>query len=352
MTDDEEVVFCEYLKTSKTLKKTFTKSMGKGVAEETLQRLYCQAIEYYNTHLKPNIDVLSELMSPKDVQIHMMDSFRINSVTPDLEPSGFLNRLDELWNDFYENYFRMIATIKIGKHSLKQAVADEISLYKATEEGYNQPTSEYVDADLYYTGMNDNPYKNLYIYCLFQYVEYFLDAKLPSISKKQFEGLEALKSFIEKESLSLKDLAEAYSLVANKSADKMYNNIKSLFRKNNLCQSCKDKRGRYQFHEITEPLAFFEFYRKKNIAPSEQDNMLIYYVYKELIELAINGQLDEIAALEEYHKFFKSEYVNLLNTVYISDDKFRTFLEILINTAGRISLRLIAPKKEVDMVLR
>ena len=352
MTDAEEKVFCEFLKADSTLKKTITKGRGKGAAEETLQRLYRQAIEYYDTNLKPNIDELYELMSSKDVQIHMMDSFRINSVTPDLEPSGFLNRLDELWNDFYECYFRMIATIKIGKHTLRQAVSDEISLYKAMDKGYNQPTSEYVDGDFYYTGINDNPYKNLYLYCLFQYVEYFLDAKLPSISRKQFEGLEALKPFIEKESFSLREIAKAYALVSKESLDQTYDNFKSLYRKYNWFKSCKNKRGHYQFHDISEPLAFYVFYRKKNVPPSEHDNLLIHYVYKELIELAINGKLDEIAALDEYHRFFKSEYLYLLKTVFISDDKFRTFLEILMNTAGRISLRLISPKEEVDMILR
>lgn len=78
---------------------------------------------------------------------------------------------------------------------------------------------------------------------------------------------------------------------------------------------------------------------------------MIYHVYCKLIEFAIDGETDNISAIEKYHSFFDEAYKELIKTVYISDAKFSTFLDILIGTAGRISLRLVAPKEVVDMMV-
>ena len=49
---------------------------------------------------------------------------------------------------------------------------------------------------------------------------------------------------------------------------------------------------------------------------------------------AIDGKIDNISALKKYHSFFEESYMELIKTVYISDAKFSTFLDILIGTAN------------------
>ena len=160
-----------------------------------------------------------------------------------------------------------------------------------------------------------------------------------------------MKAYKDKHTLSLRDVAEAYSLIDNTTADKAYERLKKQFQKYDYFEGYKNGIGEYQFHDITEPLAFSETYRKKDTIPSDYTDFMIRYVYCKLIAFAIDGKIDNISALKKYHSFFEESYMELIKTVYISDAKFSTFLDILISTAGRISLRLLAPKEKVDMMV-
>ena len=99
---------------------------------------------------------------------------------------------------------------------------------------------------------------------------------------------------------------------------------------------------------MIEPIAFYETYRKKNIVVSEYTNRIIRFVYCKLIEFVIDNKMSNIEAIERYQLFFKEAYSKLAKIEYISDDKFATFLDTIFLTAGRISLRLVAPKDVVD----
>ena len=351
MTDAEEAIFREFLKANETLKSFYKKGVGQTEAKKKLQYLYNKAIDYYTKILYPQFVSEAKCLSPKDAQIHLLDAERLHSIPIDLEPTEFIYKLEELWNDFFNDYFRILSASELGICSLSQAVEDEIEYYNAKVKNYNQPINEFENANIdYYTGQNDNPYKNLYIYCLFQYIKYYLDTRIPVFSVKQFDGLEALRTYRTKKVLSLRDVAQAYALVSNLSPDKVYDRIKKQFQKYGFFQSCKNGEGNYQFRDITEPLAFYEIYRKKNIERSEFTDKLILYVYSNLIGFAIDGKIDNIEALEKYNFFFKQEYQKLADNKLVCDEKFETFIEILMYTAGRLSLRLIAPKEEVNRI--
>ena len=73
-----------------------------------------------------------------------------------------------------------------------------------------------------------------------------------------------MKAYKDKHTLSLRDVAEAYSLIDNTTADKAYERLKKQFQKYDYFEGYKNGIGEYQFHDITEPLAFSETYRKKD----------------------------------------------------------------------------------------
>lgn len=352
MTEEEEKLFREFVRTNETLKSFYKKGSGHSEAAKKLQGLYYFANSYYENELYPRYVKEANCLRPKEAQIHMMDMARLHSVPKGLEPNSFLQHLEEQWDAFMKDYVYVVSSPEIEGHSLSQAVDDEIEYYKYKYNNYNKPSGEFEGTEIeYYNGQNDNPYKNLYIYCLFQYVSYFLATKLPVFSVEKFTGIEALKAYKDKHTLSLRDVAEAYSLIDNTTADKAYERLKKQFQKYDYFEGYKNGIGEYQFHDITEPLAFSETYRKKDTIPSDYTDFMIRYVYCRFISFAIDDKMDNIAALEKYHSFFEEAYKELIKTVYISDAKFSTFLDILIGTAGRISLRLVAPKEVVDMMI-
>lgn len=352
MTEEEEKLFREFVRTNETLKSFYKKGSGHSEAAKKLQGLYYFANSYYENELYPRYVKEANCLRPKEAQIHMMDMARLHSVPKGLEPNSFLQHLEEQWDAFMKDYVYVVSSPEIEGHSLSQAVDDEIEYYKYKYNNYNKPSGEFEGVEIeYYNGQNDNPYKNLYIYCLFQYVSYFLATKLPVFSVEKFTGIEALKAYKDKHTLSLRDVAEAYSLIDNTTADKAYERLKKQFQKYDYFEGYKNGIGEYQFHDITEPLAFSETYRKKDTIPSDYTDFMIRYVYCKLIAFAIDGKIDNISALKKYHSFFEESYMELIKTVYISDAKFSTFLDILIGTAGRISLSLLAPKEKVDMMV-
>lgn len=352
MTDEEENVFRKFISTNKTLKSFYKKGSGQIEAALKLQYLYIRAGDYFKTVLYPRYIEKAKYYGPKETQIHMMDMTRLHSIPQVLEPNYFIQHLEEQWTEFMRNYVYILSAPEIEGHSLTQAVDDEIDYYKNKLINYNKSSNEFECADIvYYNGQNDNPYKNLYIYCLFQYVSYFLATKLPSFSVEKFTGIDALRLYKEKHILSLRDVAEAYALVDDTTIDKAYERLKKQFQKYSFFDWCKNENGEYQFHDIMEPLTFYETYRKKDTIPSDYTNFMIRHVYCKLIEFAIDGKMDNISALKKYHSFFEDAYNELVKTVYISDMKFSTYLNILIGTAGRISLRMFAPKEDVDMMI-
>ncbi len=351
LTDEEEKVFRFFIRTGETLKSFFKKGVGENHALKKLKNLYIGSVMYYEAILYPHYYTEALQLRPKDAQIHIMDSKRLNLVPDELEPESFIKRLDALWGDFLYYYSQVLSAPIADGHSISQAVDDEIVYYNTLFNNYNQPNDEPEGQNIeYYNGQNDNPYKNLYIYCLFRYVSYYLDTKFPAFPIEKFIGVKELKAYKSKISLSLMDIAEAYALIDKTTPDKAYNRIKKQFQKDKLFQSSKNEKGEYVFDNVIEPIAFYEAYRKKNFKVSEDNDRIIRFVYCKLIEFVIDDKFDNIEAIERYQSFFKEAYSKLAKIENISDDKFSTFLEILFLTANRISLRLVAPKQVVDEI--
>lgn len=352
MTEEEEKLFREFIRTNETLKSFYKKGSGQSEAAKKLQDLYFFANSYYENELYPCYVKETQCLRPKEAQIHMMDMAHLHSVQQGLEPNAFIQHLEKRWIEFMEYYVHILSSPEIEGHSLIQAVDDEIDFYNNKLSNYNKLPAEFVGNDIeYYNGQNENPYKNLYIYCLFQYVSYFLATKLPTFSVEKFTGIEALKAYKAKHIMTLKNVAEAYALIDNTTVDKAYERLKKQFQKYSFFDGCKNENGEYHFRDIMEPLAFYEIYRKKDTFPSDHTNFMINHVYCKLIEFAIDGKIDSISALKKYHSFFEDAYKELVKTIHISDAKFSTYLDILLGTARRISLRLVAPKEDVDMMI-
>lgn len=68
------------------------------------------------------------------------------------------------------------------------------------------------------------------------------------------------------------------------------------------------------------------------------------------MEFAIDGKMEIIEAIVIYLTFIKEEYKKLFQIDHINEAKAFTFLEILLNSAGRILLRLIADSELVDEI--
>lgn len=95
MTDEEEKMFREFIRTNETLKSFYKKGSGQTAATKKLQDLYIRTNEYFKTVLYPHYVEEAKCLRPKEAQIHMMDMARLHSVPKGLEPNSFLQHLEE-----------------------------------------------------------------------------------------------------------------------------------------------------------------------------------------------------------------------------------------------------------------
>ncbi|MDY3215154.1 MAG: hypothetical protein SOW77_07795 [Ruminococcus sp.] len=355
MTDEEEKLYRHFLKFDITLKSFFAKKTGPNEANKKLDELYDAAQQYYENNIEPTVRNEAKRMSPKDAQIHMMDSKRNDSITRTVNMLSFYQELNDKMAYFYANLFRILSTCKMPKtNPLMVAVDDEIKNYKNKLSSYNAVPSDLQETfdseEIYYVGKNNNPYKNLYIYCFLQFVKYFIDIRIPSITEKQFDNLQLLRKYRTKSVYSLHDIANMYSEISDISKQKAYDRMKKLFQKYHIFESCKDANGRFSFSEIELPLAYYEMYRKKNIEPNNLTDSIIRSVYCPLIAFAIDGDTEKISAMAKYISFIRDEFLNLTKEKNIDDAKYSTFLEMLLNSSARVELRLLASKEEVDSI--
>lgn len=114
-----------------------------------------------------------------------------------------------------------------------------------------------------YDGKNDNPHKNLYIYCLMSYIKDFYISRIPKIEVSSFPDVENINMQEDKTYFSLKDAAESYSQISNKNAENIRENMKKQFQKLEYMQGFK-KRGRYEFQDIIFPIISYHYFRKNN----------------------------------------------------------------------------------------
>lgn len=309
---EEEKIFVYFHEHNLTPSNIAKKEKGKDQLKNDLKILLKKSNEYYNNVLYPEYYKNAKRMRPQDAQIELSDKKRNNNVIGDLnDVEKFICLLDDKWNKFIY-YLYMVIDLVFDKHDFlneqflpisakdfEKALNDEIAFYKENVNSYYHPFDIDTDGEdmdfehdeqfndiesydeVYYIGKNDNPYKNLYIYCMMAYLKNFYEIDIPLIDIEKpfgFENIDKIdfNKLMSKKTFSLTDIAEIYSIMSNCDEKKAYEKIKQQFRKSFYMSRYKCN-GEYKFNKLEIPLATYAYYSKKNHA--EPNPILAYYLY-------------------------------------------------------------------------
>lgn len=241
---------------------TISKLVAKNQGQEYLfsQLKYALELEdtYYNKRLLPSFqEYVLENIKPDEQEIELNDFKRINGLCGILtDLNNFMSFFIKQWNQFIEYLYETIEQVCNNicvRVPFPAAVNKEKEYLKKFRENYYNV--EY--PKLHYDGTNNNPYKNLFIYCLISYLDDFYLSKFPEVSDKTFledyylcvdsdinEGLDLrsyelsdipnfsdkefpdltpLRNVTPKNTYTLKDVAEVYATVQNDNKEKVDN---------------------------------------------------------------------------------------------------------------------------------
>ncbi len=358
---------------------TISKLVAKKQGQEYLfsQLKYALELEdtYYNQYLIPGFqDYVRENVKPDEQDIELNDFKRINGLSGVLtDLNYFMSFFIKQWQKFIDYLYKTIEQVCNNicvRVPFPIAVNKEKEfLKKFIENYYNVEHPE-----LYYDGTNDNPYKNLFIYCLISYLDDFYLSKFPEISARTFledyylcvdsdinEGLD-LKSYelsdipdfsdrafpdlapfmnvIPKNIYTLKDVAEVYATVLNDNKEKVYKRLEKYFSDTGIFKPSKESRE-YEFKDMVYPIAAHMFFKKKNrtYAPEDRsllsDNQVFDHIYYPLFRAKILEQENVIEAYSEYRKFILEEFKRAFKRV---DDSY--LIELINMVIGKSSMRL------------
>ena len=207
---EEEKIFVYFHEHNLTPANIAKKEKGKDQLKNDLKILLKKSNEYYNSVLYPEYYKNAKRMRPQDAKIELSDKERNNNVIGDFnDVEKFICLLDDKWNKF-TYYLYMVITLIFDKHDFlnaqflpisgsdfEKALNDEIEYYKEKVNLYYHPFDLDADGDdiesydeVYYIGKNDNPYKNLYIYCMMAYLKNFYEIDIPLIDIEKPFGFE------------------------------------------------------------------------------------------------------------------------------------------------------------------
>ena len=360
---EEEKIFLYFHKNGLTVTSIVAKKKGKDILLQELHQILNRAYEYYETVLFPQYYEKARKQSSKDFEIELSDKARINSIVGPLSDiNEFLAELDKRWDDFTNFLYRTINLVFSGDYSgdnsprfmktdtFADMVQEEVAYYERVEKSYSQSYGDH--SGFYYSGKNDNPYKNLYLYCLCSYIRNYYVMNIPQITLGEFYELTNLGIPEHKDSYSLSDIARIYCSMSNCNYDKAYGKIKQQFRKSEFMQNYK-RDGQYQFHNVELPLATYVYYSKKNhVEPACEKlfcnyNPLIEYVYAPLLRANIYEETIKLEAYNKFYDFVTTEFKQILKK---TDDAYiDTFLELLLQCPMRLYYRCSG--LEVDNVV-
>lgn len=358
---------------------TISKLVAKKQGQEYLfsQLKYALELEdtYYNQYLIPGFqDYVRENVKPDEQDIELHDFKRINGLSGVLtDLNYFMSFFIKQWHHFIEYLYKTIEQVcnnTCVKVPFPIAVNKEKEFLKNFIENYYNVEHP----ELYYDGTNDNPYKNLFIYCLISYLDDFYLSKFPEISTKTFlenyylcvdsdinEGLNLrsyelsdipdfsdrsfpdltpLRNVIPKNVYTLKDVAEVYATLLNGNKEKVYKRLEKYFSDTGIFKPSEES-GEYEFNDVIYPIAAHMYFKKKNrtYAPEDRsilsDNQVFDHIYYPLFRAKVLGQDDVIEAYSEYRKFILDEFKRFFKRV---DDSY--LMDLINMVIGKSSMRL------------
>lgn len=347
-----EKIFLQFHEEQLTPAQLVKKQKGKAKLQEQLNFYLKEAKKYYDNTLYPKYYLELSKISPSDAMIEMQCLENNNNLTGELaNVNRFISHLDELWESFKNSLYKTVDLIFSGRYDkdgfirineFESAVNEEISFYQNRIIEYEK---SFDDSGTYYVGKNDNPYKNIFLYCLNAFIKNFYPLDIICTKPGRFEELTKMVVPKEREVYSLQDIANLYCDMGGCSNNKKaYERMKHQFRKSKFMQEHK-KDGKYSFDNVEIPLATYLYYKKKNHVEPKYDKLFntydhfIVHYYAPLLSAAMRGQNDNLKALNNFVNFVDKEFKKLTGSV--NDAYLKTFVEELFNCTLRLFYRCL-----------
>lgn len=332
-----ENIFIDFHKKGITPAKLVELKKGKEELKKQLQDFCQKTKDYYETEIKgKRYKEFIRTRSPKHAQIELWDLERIHSLTGQLSNvTVFVAQLDKWWNDFTDALYTTVDLIFSGGYEnsiirtneFDTVVEEQISYYRRKVEVYE---ASFEHDDIYYVGKNDNPYKNIFLFCLNAYIRNFYPIDIITMQPGAVDKLTHMVMPQEKKKYTLDDVARAYADMSGEPYEKSYEKIKKQFRKSLFMQEMKNGRS-YEFDRIEIPLATYIYYSKKNHVEPEFSRLFqnydpfIHRFYAPLLRANMRGEHKKLVAFNSYAEFVNNEFRKLTQTV--NDAYLETFLE-------------------------
>lgn len=346
-----EKIFIEFHSKGITPAKLVELKKGRKELEEQLVRYNQKTKNYYEKEIKGKYyDEIVRTRFPKDAMIELQDLERNHSLIGCLsDVRSFLTFLDDNWQQFIKELYTTVDLVFSGHYEdgmirtdeFDKVVEEEILYYKNQVRVYEK-SFEY--EEIYYVGKNENPYKNIFLYCMNAYIKRFYPIDIVTM-KPSVEGKLVHMSILEeKDKYTLEDVAKAYSEMTGDSYEKAYQKIKQQFRKSQFMQCMKNGKS-YEFSNIEVPLATYIYYSKKNHTEPEYselfgtyDRFIVHY-YAPLLRANIRGEYKKLKAYNLYASFVNDEFKKLTGTV--NDAYLETLVETLFLSSLHLHCRCI-----------
>lgn len=344
-----EKIFIDFHNKGITPAKLVELQQGKENLEKQLLYYGRKAKHYFKIEIKAKCyDEIVKTRSPKDAMIELMDLERNHSLTGNLsDVRSFLDNLHKLWIDFMNELYSTVDLIFSGTYEndfirtdeFDKVVDEEITFYKKRVSTYEE---SFEQAEIYYVGKNDNPYKNIFLYCLNSYIKHFYPIDIVTMQPGVAGKLKHMTMPEKKEKYTLEDVVKAYSDMSGETYEKSYGKIKQQFRKSPFMQKMKNGRW-YEFDCIEIPLATYIYYSKKNHTEPEYsppfvtyDKFIVHY-YAPLLRANMRGENTKLIAFNKYADFVNNEFKKLTKTV--NDAYLDTLSEELFLTSLHLKCR-------------
>lgn len=369
-----------------TINKLVAKGQGKDYLFSQLKYAFELEDTYYNKYLLPPFQkMVSENVKYSGQEIELSDFKRINGMSGELvDLNYFMSFFIRQWYQFIEYLYKTIEQVCNNicvMVPFTVAVNNEKKYLKHFRENYydvKQP-------ELYYDGTNDNPYKNLFIYCLISYLDDFYLSKFPEISTKtfledyylctdsdineeldlssyelsdipdfsdrSFQDLTPLRNVIPKNVYTLKDVAEVYATFLNDNKEKVYKRLEKYFSDTGIFKPSKES-GEYEFKDVIYPIAAHIYFKKKNRTYNPEDssllsdNQVFKHIYYPLFKAQVYQQENVIVAYSEYRNFILEEFKRIFKRV---DDGYliNSINTVIGKSSMRLSMRIMGIKDEL-----
>lgn len=344
-----EKIFVDFHSKGITPAKLVELQKGKEELEKQLFYYSEKAKNYYKNEIRDKrYKEICRTNFPKDAMIELMDLERNHSLTGGLSNlRNFLSEVNKHWCTFMNELYTTVDLIFSGRYEdgpvrnneFDKIVEEEIAYYnkkiKGYEESFGQP-------DVYYVGKNDNPYKNIFLYCLNAYIRNFYPIDIITMKPGQVDKLTKMIKPELKDKYTLEDVARAYSNMSGETYEKAYGKIKQQFRKSPFMQEMKNGRS-YEFDCLEIPLATYIYYSKKNhiepefSKPFDTYDRFIAHFFAPLLRANMYGEYKNLRAFNHYAEFVNSEFKKLTNTV--NDAYIDTWTEELFLTSLHLHYR-------------